>query len=136
MKKVLAVMALMIALSACYEGEFESGNVERKIIGNWQVVTEDYSQSIVEWGFFYVGAVKLYEDRTFKVNVFSSEDEASMPKHGTWKLSGCNTIVFDTEVDDAGTVHRRKNEFKISLRSDDKMVLEDEWSTILHHRLN
>ena len=136
MKKTLKVAVLLTALFPGCEEPSAIPVTEAKIIGNWQVVTEgDYSPIVVEWGFYYVLSVKLYEDKTFKVNVLGADDPAA-PKHGTWKLlNNGATIQLTSEYEDSGMIMSRTNEFSISV-SDDELIFEDEWTRILHHRVD
>jgi hypothetical protein len=135
-KNVIPIFILALIFNGCQKEEAKP-SIEKKILSNWQVVTESYDPSVVEWGFFYVASVKLYEDKTFKLNIGSQPDDPNLPKHGTWKLVNKEkSLVFYSYINDGGTIHRDTTDFKISFDPNDKLVLENDWIKILHERSN
>lgn len=134
-KSVISIVLISILLLSGCQHDDAGPAFESKILGNWLVVNETYDQSVVESGFFYVGAVKLYEDKTFKINVGDQDDPAGL-KHGTWKyLCDKNSIVFYSYVNDFGTIYSDTTTFKISLENNEKLILENDWIKVLHKKV-
>lgn len=130
------IVILALIFNGCHK-EDERPSFENGIIGNWLVVNENYSQAVVEWGLFYVGSVKLYEDKSFKLNVGELTVDPNTPKNGTWKLASAkNSIVFYSYLNDVGKIYRDTTEFKILLNQSGQLVLENDWIKILHKKLN
>jgi hypothetical protein len=130
---IIAILALL--LNGCHKENVEP-SLENRIIGNWLVVREGYDPTIVEWAFFYVGSVKLYKDKSFKLNVGELTDDPNTPTQGTWRLiSNKNSIVFYSYVNDVGTVYTDTTEFEISFDDSEKLVLENDQIRVLHKKL-
>jgi hypothetical protein len=136
MKKLIPVIVLTaIVFSACHKEEEANPSLQKQIIGNWLVVADDYNPSVVEWGIFYVGSVKLYDDKSFKVNLGNQVDDVNAPRHGTWALTKHGkAILFYTHVEDSGKVFTDTTEFKIALDGNEKLILEDNGYKILHKK--
>ena len=109
---------------------------ETRILGNWSAVSEDYNQIAPEWAFFYEAAIKFYPDHSFAINVGRGVADSAVFKMGTWELKNNNhSIIFYSTMDDLGTVYRDTTEFKISIDSADKLILENDTNLIRHKRL-
>jgi hypothetical protein len=135
MKRLIPVI-IAVLLSGCHEEE-RGPSFQKRILGNWGVVKEDGTPSIVEWGVFYVGSVKLYEDKSFKIDLFDQTDDPTKGKHGTWELkSHADSIQFNTYIDDASGAMTDTTVFRVSFTPDEKLVLENDWIRILHRRLD
>jgi len=136
-KRFLSIIVIFaITFTSCHKDQAEP-SFESKILGNWLVVSSDYTASTTEWGFFYVSSVKLYKDKSFKLNLGTQPDDPTSLKPGTWELiKDKKSIVFYTVVNDMGTILRDTTEFKISLDSSNRLILENERTKIFHKKQN
>src|SRR5688572_16083741 len=93
-KRLILILISAFLFNSCQEEGLEPP-FESRIIGNWLVVTgpESYEPSVTEWGLFYVGSVKLYADKSFKVNLFQEIDDPHVPKHGTWEVVNNSSLI-------------------------------------------
>jgi hypothetical protein len=137
MKKRLIPIIIIATLcfNNCKKEEMNS-SFETKIISNWLVVNADNSAGVVEWGLYYVGSIKLYADKSFKVNLGTSIDD-NTSKTGTWELDDTkNSIIFYSVINDLQTIYRDTTEFNISIDLTEKLILKNDWISIPHQKLN
>ena len=128
--KLLLIGVAAIFFCHCKKESMKS-SVESKFLGNWLVVDSSNQDMVVEWGILYVSSVKLYSDKTFRVNLGRSIDDSSS-KTGTWVLNNKDSIKFYTMISDGGTVYRDTTGFNISIDSDGKLILKNNWISIMH----
>jgi len=132
MKKILLLIVATSFLSSCGK-EAMNPSFENKILGNWLVVDENNNLSVVEWGLFYVSSIKLYADKSFKIGLFKSIDDDTIPKTGAWVLnSNKDSITFYSLVNDIGLTLRDTTSFNISIGGSGKLTLRDKWTSIPH----
>jgi hypothetical protein len=132
----MRIELLLVGVAALFfcncKKEAMKSPVESKFLGNWLVVDSSNQDMVVEWGIFYVSSVKLYSDKTFKVNLGRSIDDSTI-KTGTWALNrNKDSITFYTTVSDAGMIYRDTTGFDISIDPDGKLVLKNNWISIMH----
>ena len=128
--KLLLIGVAAIFFCNCKKEAMKSP-VESKFLGNWLVVDSSNQDMVVEWGIFYVSSVKLYSDKTFRVNLGRSVDDSSS-KTGSWVLNNKDSINFYTMVSDGGTIYRDTTDFNISIDPDGKLILKNNWISIKH----
>src|SRR5450432_2738935 len=97
------LISLLILVSAGCSHNDATPSMESKILGNWLVVDAQGNQFSTEWGFFYVGSVKLYADKSFGINHSTAVDVPNSPRQGTWSLID-NTLTLNSVMDNAGTI--------------------------------
>ena len=131
----LLIVISLFLLNGCQKDETTTP-FEERILSNWIVMNGDIP-SVTEWGLFYVGSVKLYRDKSFRLNLGDQVDDYSATRQGTWELKdNKRKILFYTYVNDVETVYSDTTEFNISIDNSDKLILENEWIKILHKRQN
>src|SRR5450432_4287652 len=137
MKKISFLIIFGVAL--CFTGctkKDEDSSFKNRIIGNWMAVAEDNTQIAPEWGFYYEGYIKLYTNNTFAVNVSPGMVDNGTFNMGTWKLKNNNSsIIFYSVQNDLATIRRDTTEFKISIDSTGKLILENDQNLIKHKRI-
>jgi hypothetical protein len=137
MRKISFLVVFVAAL--CFTGcakKDEDSSFKNRILGNWMAVSADYTQISLEWGFFYEGSIKFYPDNSFAVNVSAATPDNGDFKMGTWKLKNNNSsIIFYSVLNDLGTIKRDTTEFKISIDSTGKLILENDQNLIKHKRI-
>jgi hypothetical protein len=137
MRKIsfLVVFGAVLSFAGCAK-KGEDSSFKNKILDNWMAVSADYTQIAREWGFFYEGSIKFYSDNSFAVNVSATTPDNGVFKIGTWKLKNNNSsIIFYSVLNDLGTIKRDTTEFKISIDSTGKLILENDQNLIRHKRI-
>ena len=130
---LLAAIILAACFVACKKTNSDTNTIDKKMIGNWLVVGADNfrndSGMVVEWGLYYVNKVIINADNSFGIN-------SSSNRTGTWKLKDNeSSIVFYSEVNDVGTIYRDTSEFKISVNSNDELILARNPISFVHKRI-
>jgi hypothetical protein len=130
-KKLLLIGVAALFFCSCKK-EVMKSSFESKILGNWLVIDSVNKDKVVEWGIFYVTSIKLYSDKTFRLNLGRSIDDSSA-KTGTWVLNGNkDSITFYTMVSDIGMTLKDTSGFHISIDPDGKLILKNNWTSIMH----
>jgi hypothetical protein len=141
MRKSIILVAVIITVSfiSCKKTSTEA-SFKNSIVGDWLVVsTDSFHDStdsfhndngiVVEWGLYYVNTIGIRSDYTFTVN------RNPVPT-GTWKLKdNRQNIVFYSLVDEQGTIYKDTTEFKISIDSNDRLILADNQWSFIHKRI-
>jgi hypothetical protein len=125
-RRLLLIGVVALFFCSCKKEDMKS-SFEGKILGNWLVVDSSNNDLVVEWGIFYVSSIKLYSDKTFKLNLGRRIDD-STAKTGTWVLNGNkDSITFYTMVIDIGMNFKDTSNFNISIDPDGKLILKNNW---------
>jgi len=131
----LIVFGAAICFTSCTKKD-EDNSFKNMILGNWMAVSVDNMKIAPEWGFFYEGSIKFYPDNSFAVNESSVTDSNDTFKMGTWKLKDNNSsIIFYSVMNDFGTIRRDTTQFRISIDSTGKLILENDQNFIRHKRI-
>jgi hypothetical protein len=134
MRKSIILIAVIITawFISCIKTSTEA-SFKNKITSDWLVVGTDSFHDdngiVVEWGLYYVNAIGIRSDNSFTVNHNSTPT-------GTWTLTdNQQKIIFYSQFDDQGMVYKDTTQFKISINSNDQLVLTNDHGSFIHKRI-
>lgn len=112
--------------------------MESKILGNWQVINPDDNDSpgVAEWGLYYAGTIKFYNDGSFKINLGTSIDD-NTSKSGTWELDNTkSSVTLYSVFTGVQPTLRDTTQFNITIDPKERLILSTNWISITHKKLN
>jgi hypothetical protein len=136
-EKIILAIAILAGFGIACKKSGADANAQPafrdEILGHWLVVSNnslhDDNGIVVEWGGYYVRSVTIRKDSTFAMN-------GDAGSSGTWKLNGTeDKIVFYTWANATRSVIGDTTEFKISIDTNQELILEKDSALIRHRRI-
>jgi hypothetical protein len=131
--RLLFLMSIVLA-TACQKETVNTigpSHLETAIIGSWQVIADDGTPSVTEWGGFYVSTVTINSDHSFIIDLSNA---GNSPKTGTWQLKDHN-ITFFTDLYVSSFHLKETTIFQVSIDASQRLVFLANSQKIIHSKV-